>query len=465
MTDLRKLINLFEDDSSVTQLKTDIIQQVKKTTDEELLDKIYTVLNKSGLTDRISGTLTRDTDTSGYVTDLTDLIINTPGSFKEKHDFINGFPTGYVDIEKMLSGKRVKFESLLTGGPFVRKVFDQLKRVTFGTSKGPGEFALAVMSPHIKITGKGDLNIGDKVIEVKASAGKEVSSGGGRLGTPGLLHSDNVESIIVKHLKINMAKAVPGGNLSIQGLIQLCTNATPAVKKSLATELFGYIFKKEVPVARLVSAFVAGDVEATKQEYVKTNYALYQKDSGFTGVMLMNFALGEVKYYVDPDELVKDVYDPGVYLISKDKAAQSRQLLSQVTLRPFTEPPIVIPDAPGTDKTTAKASTEYENKLKIFATEWARRQGITDAPTINQIASTVKTDLAKGMAKENVIKKLKRLFKPITPAVDQSASATPPAPTGVTAAPIAGNPGTADELRFSESRRLPRGVSEPRLRR
>jgi hypothetical protein len=470
MTDLRKLINIIEDNSSVTQLKTDIIQQVKKTTDEELLDKIYTVLNKSGLTDRISGTLTRDTDTTGYVTDLTDLIINTPGSYQEKHDFINGFPTGYVDIEKMLSGKRVKFEALLTGGPFVRKVFDQLKRVTFGTSKGPGEFALAVMSPHILITGKGDLNIGDKIIEVKASAGKDVSSGGGRLGTPGLLHSDNVESIIVKHLKINMTKAVPGGNLSIQGLIQLCTNATPAVKKSLATELFGYIFKKEVPVTRLVSAFVAGDIDATKQEYVKANYALYQKDSGFTGIMLMNFALGEIKYYVDPAEMIKEVYDPGVYLISKDKAAQARQVLSQVTLRPFTEPPVVVPDAPGTGKSTAKAQTEYENKLKIFATEWARRQGITDATTVDQIASTVKTDLAKGMTKENILKKLKRLYKPTAPVADQTApgptpakSSTPPVQPNANPAPVAGP--ASDELRFSESRRVPRGVSEPRHRR
>ena len=149
---MRNFINILED--SVSQLKTDIIKQVKKTDDEELLDRIFTVLNKSGLSDRISGTLERETDTAGYVADLTQIIIDTPGTYQEKHDFINGFPTGYVDIKLMLSGERVKYIDLLTGNSFVSRVFDKLKRVTFGTAKGPGEFALAVMSPHIRITGK-----------------------------------------------------------------------------------------------------------------------------------------------------------------------------------------------------------------------------------------------------------------------------------------------------------------------
>ena len=103
-----------EDDNNISQLKTDIIRQVKKTSDEELLDRIYTVLNKSDLVSRISGTLERDTDTVGYVEELTKIIIDTPGTFQEKYEFIDGFPTGYVDIKLMLSGNRVKFEELLS---------------------------------------------------------------------------------------------------------------------------------------------------------------------------------------------------------------------------------------------------------------------------------------------------------------------------------------------------------------
>ena len=232
-----EIVGLFEADGSadsVATLRKDIIDQVKKTQDQELLDKIYTVLNKSGLTDRIAGTLKRETDTEGYVADITKIIIDTDGTYQEKHAFIEGFPTGYVNIELMLSGRRVKFDELLDKNAFVRRVFDALKRVTFGTAKGPGEFALAVMSPHIRITGKGDLNIGEQVIEVKASAGKDVSSGGGRLGTPGLLHSDNVESIIVKHLKIKPAEAYPQGNLGLGGIVELANTVPFDVRRALA---------------------------------------------------------------------------------------------------------------------------------------------------------------------------------------------------------------------------------------
>ena len=59
MQTLRSYMDLVNEMSAaaVTKLKTDIKKQVDKTSDEELLDKIYTVLNKSNLTDRISGTL------------------------------------------------------------------------------------------------------------------------------------------------------------------------------------------------------------------------------------------------------------------------------------------------------------------------------------------------------------------------------------------------------------------------
>jgi hypothetical protein len=146
---------------AVTNLKTQIIGQVKKTNDADLLQKIYTVLNKTGLVDRIGLVLDRDTDTKGYVKQLVDMIIEVPGTYEEKAAFVKQYPTGYIDIEKMLNGKYIKFTELIKGEPgapidFVHRVFDSLKQVTFGGAKGPGEFGLAVLSPFIKITGKGN---------------------------------------------------------------------------------------------------------------------------------------------------------------------------------------------------------------------------------------------------------------------------------------------------------------------
>lgn len=331
MRDLLNILNsIVSEQKDLGPLKTQIISQVKKTDDAELLQRIYTVLNKTGLVDRIGVILDRDTDTKGYVKQLTDMIIDVPGTYEEKSAFIKGYPNGYVDIDRMLSGDYVKFDDLLKGGAgtpieFVRRVFDSLKQVTFGGAKGPGEFALAVLSPHIKITGRGDLNIGKKTIEVKASA---TGQGGGRVGTPGLLRSDNIAEIISKYVP-----NVPQG-LNLKQLSPLMDSAglDKAKKKKLATELFTYIFKGETDVKPLVDAVVSG--QDPMPAFIKANYELYQKESGFDGMMLMNFPAQALKYYTDPLQMAQEIYSKPVYLISANPGFQSRQILSQVTLRP-----------------------------------------------------------------------------------------------------------------------------------
>jgi hypothetical protein len=423
-----EIVKLYEADGSISTLRKEIIDQVKQTQDEELLDKIYTVLNKSGLTDRIAGTLKRETDTEGYVADITKIIIDTDGTYQEKHAFIEGFPNGYVNVKLMLSGQRVKFEDLLDKNAFVRRVFDALKRVTFGTAKGPGEFALAVMSPHIRITGKGDLNIGQQVIEVKASAGKEVSSGGGRLGTPGLLHSDNVENIIVKHLKINPEEAYPSGGLGLGGLTKLASTVKPAVRAALGRDLFKYIFHGLANTGELVSTLTdGGDL---RNAYIKANYEAYRTDSEFDGIMIMNFALGELHYFKDVSDMVRHIYKGvGVYLVSTDKAAQARQILCQVTLAPFNEPPVVLPDQPD-NKMTPKLTKQFEEKIQNFAIDFAQERNITDPEIISSIYHSTMESFEKGIPGLNILKKLKTKY----PKPKQGAA--PPAPKIVPAKPI-----------------------------
>lgn len=411
---MRNLIDLITEMSAgaISKLKTDIKTQVDKTSDEELLDRIYTVLNKTNLVDRISGTLERETDTTGYVADLTKLIIDTSGTYQEKHDFIKGFPHGYVDINLMLSGDRAKFDQLITGGPFVHRVFDALKQVTFGTAKGPGEFALAVMSPHIKITGKGDLNIGNKVVEVKANVGKS----GGRLGTPGSLNFENVAHIIAKHTKTSEAQ-LKSNNLGLGGLITLSSNLTPAQRTSLGKELFDYIFGGEVDTGALVHALAASDEGTLKKEYTKANYRHYQKETGFSGLMLMNFVSQELKYYVDPESMAEEIYEPGVYIISKDKAFTARQILSQVTLRPFKEPPVV---APSIEQGT-RTKEEIEKEVMKFATDLVRQRKANPA-MVDPVAKRTLELLITGIRGKALMTRLVKDFpelssrKPAAPA-------------------------------------------------
>lgn len=340
---------------NLANIKTQIIGQVKKTQDPDLLQKLYTTLNKGGLVDRIAPVLDRDTDTKGYVKDLVNMIIDVEGTYEEKQAFINEYPNGYIDIKKMLSGEYVKFTDLIVGGKdaplqFVLRVFMALKQVTFGGAKGPGEFGLAVLSPHIKITAGGDLKIGDKTIEVKALAG-ESAGGGGRVGTPGLLASDDVPLKIKKHIpKFTIEK---GTGLNLKQLTDLMNvyGLTPAKKRALATELFNYIFRGQADISGLVDAVVSGTDPSPY--YLKANYEIYQKESNFDGMMLINFQTQALKYFIDPLQMANEIYAMSVYLISSNPGFQARQILSQVSLRRVKEP-----------KTAPKVANPPTKKIK-----------------------------------------------------------------------------------------------------
>jgi hypothetical protein len=398
-------------DQAVSNLKTQIIGQVKKTDDAELLQKIYTALNKTGLVDRIGLVLDRDTDTKGYVKQLVDMIIEVPGTYEEKTAFVKQYPKGYIDIEKMLSGEYVKFTDLITGGPgapieFVHRVFDSLKQVTFGGAKGPGEFGLAVLSPFIKITGKGDLHIGKDVIEVKANAG----SSGGRVGTPGLLRSDNIPNIINKYIEADLS-----AGLNLKQLTSLMDEAQldPKTRKKLATELFTYIFKGETDVSGIISAVLSG--EDPNPYFLKANYDLYQKDSGFNGMMLINFPAQALKYFKDPVQMASEIYAFQIYLVSANAGFQARQILSQVTLRPVKEPTGTSTGAvarrskktasveqPAASLDDKKSLATAEKKLTKTVNDYTKllmsKSGIVDPKLEKQVAVEIAALLKQGVA-------------------------------------------------------------------
>lgn len=419
---------LFEKaDPAVTNLKTQIIGQVKKTDDSELLQKIYTVLNKTGLVDRIGLVLDRDTDTKGYVKQLVDMIIEVPGTYEEKLAFVKQYPTGYIDIKKMISGEYVKFDDLITGGPeaplnFVHRVFDALKQVTFGGAKGPGEFGLAVLSPFIKITGKGDLHIGKDVIEVKANVGQ----GGGRIGTPGLLRSDNIQPIINKYIEADLS-----GGLNLKQLSSLMDEAQldTKTKKKLATELFNYIFKGEADVSGLISAVVSN--QDPSPYFLKANYELYQKESGFAGMMLINFPAQALKYFKDPVQMASEIYAFQIYLVSSNQGFQARQILSQVTLRPVKEPTTtstgavakrskksaVAPQAgPNDKKSIAAAQKKLAKSVNDYAKLLMSKSGISDPKLEKQVAVELTALMNQGVATNELAPSIYAKFPQLNPA-------------------------------------------------
>ena len=335
----REFLRLIEDDLST--LKHKVIKSIEATDDATLLDKIYSSLNRTNISQRIGAALNQnDRDIKRYIDEIVEVIVNTPGRYEDKLLFAEGLDKGYVNVKEMISGKRVHFEDLLTpnktGVPisFIVNVFNGLKNVGEKEAKGPGEFALAALSPDVSIFGAGDLKIGDHNIEVKASAG-DSASGGGRLGSTGFLQHYRVPEIINKY----MPDVDTSVNIGLKSFSQLLkkANLDPATTKQFAEELFGYIFegKEWTDISPLVNAMVAG--EDLDKPYTIVAYNAYRgrpENTKFDGIMLMSFPLQELKYYDDPEKMYDDLYATSVNLVSANKEWAGRLNLPSVSLRP-----------------------------------------------------------------------------------------------------------------------------------
>lgn len=131
--------------------------------------------------------------TNGFLEGLVDAIDKTEGTTEERIEFANTLGSvNHIDTKALLqpiSG----WSDWLTSTPFSQRLFDTMFNFPpFRTdNKGPGEVALAILSPKITLSiSKGDIIVDGTPIEVKAGA----TASGGRLsptsGTLGQLQGN-----------------------------------------------------------------------------------------------------------------------------------------------------------------------------------------------------------------------------------------------------------------------------------
>jgi hypothetical protein len=341
---MRTIEILLERATSLDNLKTKIINQVQISNDNDLLNRIYSALNGTNLGSRIKKALEKgDNEVKRYVDNIASIIINTPGTVEEKISFANGLADGYIDIQKMVDGQRHHFEDLIisnrknTPKAFIIRVFHALRDVGLNEAKGPGEFALAVLSPHIKIFGEGDLKIGNHKIEVKAGGGRLGTTGGSdaEKGGAGLQSNGNYQ-IIQDYFPDKLA---PDTSLSPKGLNALVKNSqlSPAELKEFAQKLFGNIFKGKtwVDLTHLVNAVVNKD--DIRKLFTHAAFQAYkgpENKSKFHGMMLINFDLQELRYFEDFEEMYASSYAPSFQIVSSNAAFGPRLILPSIDLAP-----------------------------------------------------------------------------------------------------------------------------------
>jgi hypothetical protein len=198
---LQKQINLHEaklnEYGSLDAAKKEILQAVnsidtapqdaeiaKKNAD--LLDKIYTILNKNNVTDRISAVLPdvlKGEYGKDWVVDIAQALSNAPITYQEKAKLADNLANDKViDASILISPGIYTVDQFTFNDPVNRKVLDHMKSFGVGKlMKGPLEHALAILSKEISIAGKGDVAI---EIDVVVS-GSSIDGQDGKIGRKG----------------------------------------------------------------------------------------------------------------------------------------------------------------------------------------------------------------------------------------------------------------------------------------
>jgi hypothetical protein len=198
-----RLTKLFED-PKLEKAKANILDQIAgiDVTDEnqiKLLDKIFRVLNSEQSNTTITaafGPATADEEWSDkarqqHILNVAKIIHDVDTNYDSLMTFLKKLEQGNVLDVSVFGKKESNFNELLYADPVAIKVFESLQMYGKGQKRaGAGEFALAMLSPKIKMApGEGDLVVNGVSTELKT----ETTAGGGRMGSGGPNRSDQIK--------------------------------------------------------------------------------------------------------------------------------------------------------------------------------------------------------------------------------------------------------------------------------
>lgn len=182
---------------------------------------------------------------SNFLKKYAEVISEVPSSTEEKFAFIGSLgKKSYINEKRLMTPGKSSWDDWLQGNDFIKKLFDHAfgdPRLTTD-NKGPGEAALAILSPNIKLSvgGSGDIEVNGTPVEVKAAAG--TSTGAGRLtptkNTLGIYNAKQVAGMLFPSDKLKqdaVVKAYPNCSANVFGkFVQDFDLSTEQVQKLLS---------------------------------------------------------------------------------------------------------------------------------------------------------------------------------------------------------------------------------------
>jgi hypothetical protein len=318
-----------------------------------LLDKIYKIINS----DNISNTIGTAFDNplakeplSGkekekIKVDMAKIIAGLNSNYDEINQFLDTLLKNGSVIDLGELSKPLNTIAAVTGGSNVAQMALQAL-ATYGVGKkqkGPGEYALAVLSNKIQLaTGEGDLEIdGIGKVELKAAN----ASSGGRIGYGGgsqKMKRDALAPFAEKIPTVVAGMSGAGGSIGLTSFIKALNVDLPTnvpenqkLRKQIMTALLVMDLEKfATPVINKIAT--SEDPVAIENVYLQQNFKWYKNRDNFDALLLMHIPNGKTAMIRDDKDLIAfrrggHAQSTGISIVPT-QAGAGREQWAQLTL-------------------------------------------------------------------------------------------------------------------------------------
>jgi hypothetical protein len=331
---MRNLLELFEEEN----LKKQVLDVVKSTDDPNLLQKVLDTLKAGNIEERVKDVLSKDADANRFVDKLAEIIVLIKAPIEEKNAFLKEFPKGIVNTDLLLDGQQHSFSELVGSG-FNTELFKVLTRVMVSQGVGPGEVALAVLSPHVKWSGRaaggGDIQVGNQSVEVKTS----VSAGGRWINArKATMDMTSIKTNIVKAMTETLKKQGQQVD-SAEPLPELPARLNPATwvetfrpridpslldacTKGMADGLFNHTNN-----SMYQKALADGMPAQIKDAILDVGFNNYKSYSHFDGILMMDLKSEVAQYFKDYASMKGSIKTGTTYVYAPESEAMPQVVL------------------------------------------------------------------------------------------------------------------------------------------
>jgi hypothetical protein len=295
----------------ISQAKKDIIQRIvdldpKDELGAKLLDRIFKVLNSDDIGGKIVKSFQVPTADENFadaikqkhINNIAEIISRVDTDYKSMNTFLNILAKGQAINLSEFKKPVTSFTAICNNNAVAMKVLGALVGYGAGQKRaGPGEFALAFMSPGIRMAeGQGDIEIdGIGKVELKA----ETTQGGGRLGMGGpsrdvqlsILEKEAPE--IVQAMGSKKSANIPTMVKYMNAVYPLPNAKNKNKRISVASKVLSLAFGNKYGPA-MGKYFGTADENTISANVFALNFEHYKAQDDFDALVFINFPMGKI---------------------------------------------------------------------------------------------------------------------------------------------------------------------------